>query len=116
MLLRLSKFMGGLRFRDFELFNLAMLARQAWRMLQHPDTLCARVLKSIYYPTVDILEAELGGHPSQVWRAMIEGRDTLKQGLVRRIGNGESTLIWEHNWLPKEEFPRPLGCRSQNPP
>ena len=55
------KGMGGLGFKDFELFNLAMLARQAWRLLQYPDTLCARVLKSIYYPSADILEAELGG-------------------------------------------------------
>ena len=40
----------------------------------------------------------------------------VKQGLVKRIGNGETTLIWEQNWLPREEFLRPLGCRVHNPP
>lgn len=65
------KGMGGLGFKDFELFNLAMLARQAWRLFQNPETLSARVLKSIYYPNSDILEANLGGHPSQVWREII---------------------------------------------
>ncbi|VAI33703.1 unnamed protein product [Triticum turgidum subsp. durum] len=110
------KGMGGLGFKDFELFNLAMLARQAWRLLQHPNTLCARILRSIYHPQSDILEAQLGGHPSQVWRAVIEGRDTLKQGLIRRIGNEETTYIWRDNWIPREEMLRPYGCLATHPP
>ena len=76
------KGMCGLGFKDFELFNLSMLARQAWRLLQNPDTLDAHVLKSVDYPDTDILHANLGGHPSQVWQAIVEGRDVLKQGII----------------------------------
>ena len=83
--------------RDLHAFNLAMLARQAWRLLQDPESLSARILKSVYPPNTSILQANLGNHPSQVWRAIIEGRDTLKQGLIRRIGNGATTNIWEDN-------------------
>ena len=70
------KGMGGLGFKDFELFNLAMLARQAWTLLQQPETLSARLLKSIYYPDSSVLHANLGAQPSQIWGAIIEGRDT----------------------------------------
>lgn len=63
-----------------------------------------------------MLEANLGSHPSQIWRSLIEGRDTLKLGLIKRIGNGGTTRIWEENWLLRQEMMRPYGCISQNPP
>jgi hypothetical protein len=37
---------GGIGFKDMRLFNQALLARQAWRLIQQPNTLCAQVLKA----------------------------------------------------------------------
>ena len=70
-----------------EVFNLALLSRQAWRCLTEPLSLSARILKAAYYPNSTIFEAEVGSHPSQIWRAIVDGRDILKLGAIMRIGD-----------------------------
>ena len=54
----MPKSRGGMGFRDLELFNDSMLAKRAWRLLENPDSLCARVLKGRYYPDGNILIAD----------------------------------------------------------
>src|SRR6185503_13749434 len=110
------KYMVGLGFRDIELFNLALLARQAWRILQEPATLSVRVLKAVYFPNADFLDAELGPSPSRVWRAIIDGKGVLQQGLIKIIGTGEDTDVWRTNWLPRDGLMRPIFCLSSTPP
>ena len=85
----MTKIPRVLGFRDIGVFNLVMLARQAWRILQAPDTLSANNLKASYYPnTVFFLKAQLGGHLSQIWREIVKGKEVLPHGLSRRIDEG----------------------------
>ena len=81
----------GLGFSGMELFNLVLLGRRVWRLLQDSSTSSARILKVVYFPNGYILSAEFGSHPSQVWRSMCEGRYVMCVGLVRRMGNGRIT-------------------------
>ena len=61
---RKPKNLGGLGFRNMELFNLPLLSRQAWRLLQELGSLIARILKAIYYLDILIIETELGSPPT----------------------------------------------------
>lgn len=38
---------------------------------------------------------------SQTWRGLIGALQELSQGLVKRIGDGESTRFWVYKWLDK---------------
>ena len=75
------KCQGGLGFRDIEVFNFAMLAKQGWRLLTNPDSLAANVLKAKYFPTCSFLDAKLGSRPSYVWRSLLEARGLLEEGI-----------------------------------
>jgi len=93
-----------------------LLAWQAGRILNDADSLSARVFKAVYYPEVEFLDAAVGSSPSRVWRAISEGKDALVQGLIRRIGTGETTNIWSMNWLPRDGQFRPLTCTRADAP
>ena len=70
------KIWGGMRFRDFKLFNQAMLGRQCWRLLTEPNSLCARVLKARYFPDYDFWEAPSPRSASYTWRSTLFGKKT----------------------------------------
>ena len=68
---------GGMDFRDIHAFNLAMLAKQAWRLIQGTHSLFFRVYKANYFPNCPFMEAELGNNPSFMWRSLLETRNLI---------------------------------------
>jgi hypothetical protein len=91
---------GGMGFRDFHSFNLAMLAKQVWRLIKNPDSLCAQVLRAKYYPHGDILKAGPKAGSSFTWQSITAGLTTFKRGYIWRIGDGENVNIWSDPWIP----------------
>lgn len=67
------KNLGGMGFRDLELFNQAMLGWQCWRLLTDPSSLCARVLKGRYFPNCDFWSASCPRSASYTWRSILHG-------------------------------------------
>lgn len=55
---------GGLGFRNLYAFNLAMLAKQGWRLTNEPKSLVARVLKAKYFPNCSFMEAQIKNEAS----------------------------------------------------
>ncbi|XP_051212082.1 uncharacterized protein [Lolium perenne] len=105
---------GGIGFRDISLFNQALLARQAWRLIQRPNSLCARVLKAKYYPNGNILDTVFATDPSPVWRGVEFGLELLKKGIIKRIGNGKNTQFSRDNWLPRDSGLKIAGLKKNS--
>jgi hypothetical protein len=61
---------GGLGFKCLKDFNLAMLAKQVWRLHTIPNSLISKVFKARYYPNSDILQANIDNTPSYAWRSI----------------------------------------------
>ncbi|XP_074283536.1 uncharacterized protein LOC141608084 [Silene latifolia] len=109
------KGMGGLGFRDFHKFNMALLGKQAWRFLTDKSSLMVRVLRGKYFPTGRFIEANLGDNPSYTWRGIWEAREVLKLGVRRRIGDGLTTKVWTDPWVPHTQSRMILSPRGEAP-
>ncbi|KAF7824035.1 reverse transcriptase [Senna tora] len=90
---------GGLGFKDFQKFKIALLAKQAWRILENPDDLWVQVLKGSYFSNGDFLNAKKGYRASWAWSSILEGRNLLMNGACSKIGNGEYVFIWKDKWV-----------------
>lgn len=89
--------------RDMKNFNLSMLAKQGWRLLNETSPLVSAIMKAKYFPSTQFLDAKLGTNPSYAWRRIMAAMDIVKAGTRRKIGNGLSTKVWNVPWLPNVE-------------
>ncbi|XP_030949875.1 uncharacterized protein LOC115973779 [Quercus lobata] len=98
---------GGMSFRDIHAFNLAMLAKQAWRLIQGGHSLFVRVYKALYFPSCSFMEVELGCNPSFVWRSLLDARELIRAGIAWHMGDGQSIEVNDHRWLNHPPLFRP---------
>ena len=89
-----------------------MLARQGWRLLTQPGTLCARVMQAKYYPDGRLLKKKVKDGISYIWRSILKGLELLKEGLIWRIEDGSSVNIREDLWISREVKPEVITQRN----
>ncbi|KAL0011163.1 hypothetical protein SO802_006271 [Lithocarpus litseifolius] len=98
--LTVSKKEGGMGFRDLRAFNLAMLAKQGWRMIKDNDSLLYQCFKARYFPRSNFLEAKESPNCSYVWRSLMAAMPILQSGHCWRVGNGASIQVLKDKWIP----------------
>ncbi|XP_048608697.1 uncharacterized protein LOC106363524 [Brassica napus] len=96
----LSREEGGIGFRMIHEFNLALLAKQLWRIVQFPDSLVARVLRGRYYRLSSPLRVNAPTGPSYVWTSISAARNLLLLGIRQKIHSGYEVKVWEDPWIP----------------
>lgn len=98
-----AKAFGGLNFRDMEVFNDALLAKQFWRIWKGINPLLFNIFKAKYFSRCSIWEAPLGQNPSLAWRSLWGSRALLKEGIIWKVGNGTKINIWKDAWVRDEK-------------
>ena len=91
-----------------------MLARQGWRILMVPDSLCAQVLRAKYFADGKIFEAVEKPNISYSRRSILRGLKALKEGFIWRVGTDENINIWLDPWIPNGVTRRPCTPRERN--
>nr|KYP44138.1 Putative ribonuclease H protein At1g65750 family [Cajanus cajan] len=90
---------GGLGFKNLSVFNLAILGKQAWRLLTNPNSLISKIYRAKYYPDGNFLNAPLGHNPSYTWKSLWSTQHLLKNGSRWRLGNGNTIPVWGEPWI-----------------
>lgn len=54
------------------------------------------------------LNAVEGKRPSYGWKSLLHGRELLRLGLKKKIGNGSSLFVWSDKWIWEDEMRTPL--------
>jgi len=87
-------------FKDLRQFNLAMLAKQGWGLLQDQESLLFRCLKAQYFPRCNFLEATDSPISSFTWKSILAAKPIIQRGSCWRAGNGASIWVLSDAWIP----------------
>lgn len=58
-------------FHQLKQFNLALLAKQGWRLQTQKESLVYQVYKTKNFPHIDFVHASIGHNPLYTWRSIM---------------------------------------------
>lgn len=102
-----SKDNGGLGIKNPHKFNLSLLTKITWRLIENPDKLWSIILKNKYFPKCDPLDYKKKTIKSWVWTSICEGIDVIRENHGWELGNGKNINMWSDKWLPNGKSPKP---------
>lgn len=73
----ISKAQEGMGFKLLKEFNLALLAKQGWKLQTYPNSLVYWVLKDKYFPDCEFLDPTLIKMSSYIWWSMMEAQHII---------------------------------------
>lgn len=94
-----KKELGGLRLKQAEVMNKALLVKLAWRLVQEPNSLWSSLLQAKYgggRHSLDIFEHKAGA--SHIWRGLVHAVEQMG-GLKWVVGDGHLIKFWSDVWL-----------------
>ena len=90
----------GIRFMMIHEFNLALLGKQLWRLVQFPYSLVARVLKGKHLRCSTPLRLNTTIRPSYGWTSIMAAKPLVLLEIRQKVQSGNEIRIWKNLWLP----------------
>ncbi|KAL0443870.1 UNVERIFIED_CONTAM: hypothetical protein Slati_2109700 [Sesamum latifolium] len=87
---------GGIGFRRLKEYNLALLAKQAWRIALTSGNVLQAVISNKYFPCSTFMEARLGAYPSYTWRSIWASHDIVAAGIGFHGIEARDELVWHY--------------------
>lgn len=84
---------GGLGFKKLHEFNLAVVGKQAWKLINDPQSMATRLLKAKYFSKTRFFNAHIGNNSSYLWRSIWKSWTLIAKGCCRPVGRGSSILL-----------------------
>lgn len=81
------------KFREFSGFNKALMGKHCWQLISKEGSLMEQIFKSIYYPSSNFMEANIGFKPNYAWRSIIRAREVMESGGRWLIGDAKKVKI-----------------------
>ena len=79
--------------RKTEEMNMALLGKQAWRIITNPNSLLATILLPKYCKNESFTKVSYKPGSSWIWRSILIGRDVVLKGLDFQIWSGQQTKV-----------------------
>lgn len=90
-----SKYVRGMRFRNLEVFNLALLAKQVWRLVHNHQSLFYKIFQTKYFPRISFLRLCPCRNSSFGWKGIYGAKKILMEGYRWRVGDGWIIKNWD---------------------
>lgn len=91
--------MGGWGLKCLKTFNLTLIAKQGWCILNNECSLLYIIYKVRYITQDDFFGAKKGPDLSFTWRRIWEAKKFPLKGCRWKIEDGRSVHIWKDTWI-----------------
>ncbi|GKA59381.1 RNA-directed DNA polymerase, eukaryota, reverse transcriptase zinc-binding domain protein [Tanacetum coccineum] len=89
---------GGLRLKNLQTWNYALLSKHVWNIATKKDSLWVKWVHSVKLRGKSFWEIKEEKEDSWGWKNLLIIRDQVKDNIFYKVGNGTTTSLWYDNW------------------
>ncbi|XP_022026078.1 uncharacterized protein LOC110926659 [Helianthus annuus] len=91
---------GGLGLKLLRTWNQALISKHTWNIISRKDSLWVKWILAYRLKHGNFWEFESKVEMCWGWRKILEFRSSLRDHIIHKIGNGQTTSAWFDNWHP----------------